>query len=97
MGKAVPLVVFLSGHDHSLQLLTVDGVPIGGGKNTLYQVVSGSAGKKSPVRGDAKHPDLVFSNSEYGLVRFDVLGDEMWIEFIDAGQNQGRHLFRLTR
>ncbi len=63
--------VYLSGHDHSLQMLGID--------DRHLQVVSGSAGKLS---GTGHADDSYFSHSAYGFVRFDVVGDEMWVTFL---------------
>lgn len=62
--------LYLAGHDHSLQFLHVD--------RRAYQIVSGSAAKKSPV----KHKeDTLFSHEALGFVRFDVTKTALWIQF----------------
>jgi hypothetical protein len=64
-------IVYVSGHEHSLQLIWY--------KDRLLQVVSGSGSKLSPV---GKGKDTVMKIKELGLVRFDVVGEELWIEYI---------------
>jgi len=70
---AGPRCVYISGHDHSLQVLDA-----GGG---LVQVVSGAASKTSAV---STGPDTIFSARGPGLFRFDLAGNELWIEPIEA-------------
>jgi len=64
-------IVYISGHEHSLQLIWY--------KDRLLQVVSGAGSKLSPV---SKGKDTVMKVKEPGMVRFDVVGEELWIEYI---------------
>lgn len=61
--------VILSGHEHSLQLLS--GRPL--------QVVSGSASNRTPVTDGA---DTLFCWSEYGFVYFEVSESRMFMAFV---------------
>lgn len=76
MGRALAgrrRVVYISGHEHSLQLIWY--------KDRLLQVVSGAGSKLSPV---GKGKDTVMKIKEPGMVRFDVVGEDLWIEFISG-------------
>ncbi len=64
---------YLAGHEHNLQFIEADG------RN--FQIVSGSAGKLSGVTHET---DTYFSHSAHGFVRFDVLEDEIWVEFFQV-------------
>lgn len=68
-----PFTFYLSGHDHSLQLLEV------GKKN--FQIVAGSASKLSEVTHKS---DTIFSHSANGFTRFDITDKELWIEFFEV-------------
>ena len=75
--KKKPFTFYLSGHEHSLQLLEV------GKKN--FQLVSGSVAKLSEVTHKS---DTVFSHSANGFARFDITDKELWIEFFEVnGEN----------
>jgi hypothetical protein len=67
------VALYLSGHEHSLQMLSIAG--------TGYQVISGSSGKLSPV---THKDDTIFSHQAHGFVRFDLAEDELWIEFFEV-------------
>ncbi|MFQ5637372.1 MAG: metallophosphoesterase [bacterium] len=67
------VMFYLAGHEHSLQFLEVD--------RRHLQIVSGSAAKLSGVTHD---DDTFFSHSARGFVRFDVVKDEVWIEFFEV-------------
>lgn len=71
--------IYLSGHDHSLQLIDLSGRAI--------QVVSGSAGKESWVASSA--PDLHYSAGKPGYARFDVTDQVIWMRFctVDVGDD----------
>ncbi len=56
-------IVFVAGHEHSLQLSK---------KNNVYQIVSGTACKTSPLR---KGKDALFVSKEEGLARIDQYRD----------------------
>jgi len=71
--KKYPGSFYLAGHEHSLQFLEV-------GKNNL-QIVSGSAAK---VSGVTHKSDTIFSHSAYGFARFDITGEELWIELFEV-------------
>jgi len=64
-------IVYVSGHEHSLQFIWY--------KDRLLQVVSGAGSKLSPVASDK---DTIMKIKEPGMVRFDVMGEELWIEYI---------------
>jgi hypothetical protein len=90
MGRALAArhrVVYVSGHEHSLQLIWY--------KDRLLQVVSGAGSKLSPV---GKGKDTVMKIKELGMVRFDVVGEELWIEFIYGSSARDRQstAFRVT-
>jgi hypothetical protein len=80
-------IVYVSGHEHSLQLIWY--------KDRLLQVVSGAGSKLSPVASDK---DTVMKVKEPGMVRFDVLGEELWIEYIYGSSARKRKstTFRIT-
>jgi len=82
--------IYVAGHDHNLQLLEID--------DSHFQVVSGSAGKRSRVSHES---DTLFSHSAYGFVRFDVTATEMWIEFfaVDAksADYQSTGIFKISK
>jgi hypothetical protein len=63
--------IYLSGHDHSLQLIELSGRTI--------QVISGSSGKESWVASSA--PDLQYSAGKPGFARFDVTPEALWMQF----------------
>ena len=78
-------LIFIAGHDHSLQLNIVS--------DTLLQVVSGAAGKATFV---IPGEETVYAYARRGFVRFDVTPEELWIEFIDVSDNQ-LALYRLKK
>ncbi|MCH7548438.1 MAG: hypothetical protein IH969_02695 [Candidatus Krumholzibacteriota bacterium] len=45
------------------------------------QVISGAGSKLAPV---SKGKDTVYKSKEPGFARFDITGDELWVELIDA-------------
>ena len=68
-------VVFVSGHEHSLQYLVQDNLP---------QIVSGSGSKATATRNVDDH----FSSSEAGYARFDVFKDgSSYVRFYAAKTN----------
>ncbi len=73
--------IYLSGHDHSLQFLTID--------VENFQIISGSAAKQTSTTEDEK--DTLFSHASYGFVRFDATESEMWIEFFSVNVNSKRY------
>jgi hypothetical protein len=78
-------LIFIAGHDHSLQLNVVS--------DTLLQVVSGAAGKTSFVTpGEGS----IYSYAELGFARFDVTPSDVWIEFVDISNDQPV-LYRYTK
>jgi len=81
-------IIYVSGHEHSLQFLDV--------KSNVLQVISGSGSKLSPV---SKGSDTIYKNKETGLVRFDVTGDQLWVEFIESHsvKKQQAYVFRIER
>ncbi|MAF11169.1 hypothetical protein CMK11_12025 [Candidatus Poribacteria bacterium] len=93
MGKR-NVAVYCAGHDHSLQMLSIDGDP----NISPYQIVSGSAGKTSPV---TKKGDTLFAHDSLGYVRLDIRGDDMWVEFRSAnaktGDSASEGLFRIKK
>jgi len=74
--------IYLAGHDHELQMLSLDDNPDTG----PYQIVSGSAGKLSPVT-DKK--GTLFAHEAYGFVRLDIQDEEMWVTFVSEDPNSG--------
>jgi acid phosphatase len=64
---------YISGHEHNLQVLKID--------DKRLQIVSGSAGKLSSVTHKS---DTIFSHAAYGLMRFDVTEDELWLECFEV-------------
>ncbi len=60
---------YLSGHDHSLQLIEM---------GPAWQIVSGAAAKRSGV---GRTDETLFANQELGFARFDVTDNELWIRF----------------
>lgn len=64
---------YFAGHEHNLQFLEID--------KERFQIVSGSAGKLSPV---THKDDTLFSHEAFGFARFDVTEEELWIEFFEA-------------
>lgn len=80
-------VLYVSGHDHNLQMIWY--------KDRLMQVVSGAGSKRAPVTKDR---DTVFKTGEPGLVRFDLAGEELWVEFIygSADVQRGSTAFRIN-
>jgi hypothetical protein len=79
---------YLAGHEHNLQFLEID--------NAHFQIISGSAGKLSPV---THKDDTIFSHAAFGFARFDVTEDEFWIEFFEALPEGYRSnaLYKITR
>lgn len=81
---------YISGHEHSLQFLWID--------NNTFQIISGSAGKLSPV---THKKDTLFSHAFPGFVRFDATKKELWVEFfqVDVKKSSYRStaLFRITK
>lgn len=81
---------YLSGHEHNLQLLGIG--------DNAFQVVSGSAGKLTPLTHKS---DTFFSLQKHGFVRFDVTEEELWMEFLAVEPETGTHhsagLFRLKK
>ncbi len=78
-------LIFIAGHDHSLQLNSVS--------NTLLQVVSGAAGKTTFV---IPEKETVYAHARHGFVRFDLTPEELWIEFIDVSDEKPA-LYRLKK
>lgn len=81
--------LYLAGHEHCLELLELG--------DSLYQIVSGSASKHTPV---GHEPDTYFSHEALGFVRFDVTEDALWIGFyeVEVDPTATRTAtFRLTR
>ncbi len=78
--------MYLAGHDHSLQFLDLGG-GLGEGP---FQIVSGSAGKKSSVRPNDKG-STHFAHGVYGFVRFDVTEQAIWIEFLHVNVKEFTH------
>ncbi len=68
-------MIYLAGHDHSLQLIEVN--------DRMIQVVSGSAGKVSWVAVSA--PGLQYSAAKPGFVRLDATSSRLWIQFCTVG------------
>ncbi|MFQ5823285.1 MAG: metallophosphoesterase [bacterium] len=81
--------IYLSGHEHSLQFLMID--------NNHFQIISGSAGKLSPV---THKNDTLFSHTSPGFVRFDITTNEIWVEFfqvdIKSSSYQSSALFKIN-
>ncbi|MDC1017043.1 metallophosphoesterase [Pseudomonadales bacterium] len=69
-------IIFIAGHDHSLQLNEVS--------DSLLQVVSGSAGKTTSVNPGK---ETIYSYASPGFARFDITPSEVWIEFMDLDEN----------
>ena len=70
-------VIFVSGHDHNLQLLFQD---------NLAQIVSGSGSKSTPTRNIGSG---VFSSSKNGFARLDVFDDgSSEVTFFDADSKE---------
>ena len=78
-------VLYLSGHEHSLQLLQVE--------PGVVQLVSGSAGKTSPVRSGS---DTIYSRSALGFARVDLTDSEAWITFLTV-DGEDSPPFRIAR
>lgn len=82
--------LYLSGHEHSLQLLKI--------RENAYQIISGSAAKRSRV---THKDDTYFSQDSNGLVRFDATREEIWIEFFAVDVSDSNYhttaRFRLTK
>jgi hypothetical protein len=80
--------LYLSGHDHNLQLIRVN--------DRFVQVVSGSASKVSalPYAG----PDMLLGEAEPGMVRLDATETELWLTYVWLDGNGTRHdeAFRVT-
>lgn len=74
------ILVYLAGHEHNLQLIGLGTVKSGKGKFEQLQIVSGSAGKVTPL--PKWRNDLYHSQPTLGYVRIDISNDEMWLEFI---------------
>jgi hypothetical protein len=70
--------MYLSGHDHSLQLVELS--------DRTIQVVSGSAGKETWVASSG--PDLHYSAGKPGFARFDVTAEAIWMQFCTVGRNE---------
>ena len=71
--------IYLSGHEHNLQLLEI--------APRTYQIVSGSAAKLSSVTHGS---DTIFSLGATGFTRIDIVGDTVHIEFIAVNAVTGR-------
>jgi len=69
-------MIFIAGHDHSLQLNAVS--------DSLLQVVSGSAAKTTFVNPGE---ETIYSYARHGFARFDITPSEVWIEFVDLDEN----------
>ena len=69
-------MIFIAGHDHSLQLNVVS--------DSLLQVVSGSAAKTTFVNPGE---ETIYSYANHGFARFDITTSEVWIEFVDLDEN----------
>ena len=69
-------MIFIAGHDHSLQLNVVS--------DSLLQVVSGSAAKTTFVNPGE---ETIYSYANHGFARFDITPSEVWIEFVDLDEN----------
>jgi hypothetical protein len=63
--------IYLSGHDHNLQLIEVSG--------RMIQVVSGSSSQASWVANSA--PGLHYSAAKPGFVRLDATDNRLWMRF----------------
>lgn len=81
---------YLAGHEHSLQFLEID--------EGQFQIISGSAGKLSPVTHKS---DTFFSHESFGFARFDLAPNEMWVEFFGVDPGSGSYsssgLFRISK
>lgn len=66
-------VIYIAGHEHNLQFINV--------RSNVLQVISGAGSKLAPV---SKGKDTVYKSKEPGFARFDITGDELWVELIDA-------------
>ena len=89
IAEAAPVpTLYLSGHDHNLQLIRVS--------DRFVQVVSGSASKVSdlPYAG----PDLLIGEAEPGMVRLDATPDSLWLTYVWVDETGARHdeAFRVT-
>lgn len=81
-------VVYVAGHEHNLQMLWY--------KDRLIQIVSGAGSKLTSVK---QGRDTVFKAKEPGLVRFDVAGNDLWVEFIygSSATQRKSSTFRINR
>lgn len=86
--KKYGVTAYFSGHEHNLQLLKL--------ADRQLQLISGSAGKRSPVTHGR---DTYFSHASFGLTRLDVTAESLWIDFlsVDTEENSARSsaLFRM--
>jgi len=73
------VTAYLSAHEHSLQLLYDD--------NQKLQIISGSAGKLTPVTHGS---DTIFAHRAFGFVRLEVTDAEFWMEFFCVDVATGR-------
>ncbi|MFT5365612.1 MAG: hypothetical protein ACI8V2_000552 [Candidatus Latescibacterota bacterium] len=81
--------LYLSGHDHNLQLIALDQydpelLALDSG---YFQLVSGSAGKLSSV--DKDHKAIATYDAQNGFVRLDINKKTCWIEFLSYDANTG--------
>ena len=74
-----PGTIFVSGHEHTLQLIQ---------RNASWFVVSGSASKQSPV-GMGKGSQFASSSMGYGTLTFYENG-QIWVQFSDVGPDGDR-------
>ena len=72
---------YLTGHDHNLQFIDLG--------QESYQVISGAAGN---ALGTHSCRDTLYANSNLGFVRFDVLGEKLWMEFIPIDESRQERL-----
>ena len=69
-------VIFVSGHEHSLQYLVQDNLP---------QIISGAGSKSTTTRNISDH----FSSSDAGFARLDVFKDgSSFVRFYSAKENK---------
>ena len=93
--------LYLSGHEHNLQFITLDtqDTDLLQLDNNYIQIVSGSAGKTDGI--SSKHKALFAYAEQTGFVRLDATNTELWVEFLthdpESGDPQSLSTWTITR